>query len=254
MFFSRSKKSVVNREKISEWELSYWGSSRSEPLIQLNMEHVQFSRSDASHTCMSHDSEGCWDTVLHLITWASSTASSIWARSLRPFITLNCSHRQPLCCNNPPMLGLSYSSLPQLNATLVIWALGEIWRIVLERASRLKSLGLFYIKAGSVRTQQGRANAVINHSVHRPSADATLSAFTCDLTTVFHTSTPWWIRSGLHFWRTKGHQDDLVVTLSVHLCLFYVLLYWSGFISRRRDLLSYMQTYICALLFPKRFF
>lgn len=92
------------------------------------------------------------------------TASSIWAGSLWPFITLNCSHRQPLCCNNPPMLGLSYSSLPQLNAALVIWALGEISRIVLQRAGRLKSLGLFYIKPGSVRTQQGRAlAAAINH-------------------------------------------------------------------------------------------
>lgn len=105
-----------------------------------------------------------WRMLGHLITWASSTASSIWAGSLWPFITPNCSHRQPLCCNNPPMLGLSYSSLPQLNAALVIWALGEISRIVLQRASRLKSLGLFYIKPSSVRTQQGRAlAAAINH-------------------------------------------------------------------------------------------
>lgn len=170
----------------------------------------------------SQSSEGCWDSVLHLITWASCTASSIWARSLWPFITLNCSHRQPLCCNNPPMLGLSYSSLPQLNATLVIWALGEIWRIVLERASRLKSLGLFYIKAASVRTQQGRANAAINHPRRAlgPQAFCWLHTFCFNMWPhysishiLLHKSTPWWIRSGLHFWRTKGHQDDLVVAL-----------------------------------------
>lgn len=109
----------------------------------------------------SSRSEGCWDISSpelppqhHLYE-----PCSLW-----PFITPNCSHRQPLCCNNPPMLGLSYSSLPQLNAALVIWALGEISRIVLQRASRLKSLGLFYIKPGSVRTQQGRTLAdAINH-------------------------------------------------------------------------------------------
>lgn len=144
------RSSVLHRAVWAEYEHKQASTRRCIKRI-----HIPWQRASSS-------SEGCWDTVLHLITWASST--SIWARSLWPFITPNCSHRQPLCCNNPPMLGLSYSSLPQLNAALVIWALGEISRIVLQRASRLKSLGLFYIKPGSVRTQQGRAlAAAINH-------------------------------------------------------------------------------------------
>ncbi len=109
----------------------------------------------------SSRSEGCWDISSPELP---SQHHLYEPCSLWPFITPNCSHRQPLCCNNPPMLGLSYSSLPQLNAALVIWALGEISRIVLQRASRLKSLGLFYIKPDSVRTQQGRTLAdAINH-------------------------------------------------------------------------------------------
>lgn len=115
-----------------------------------------------------HHTHACPMTVKDAGTPFSTSSPELPAQphlyELGPFITLNCSHRLPLCCNNPPMLGLSYSSLPQLNATLVIRALGEICRIVLERASRLKSLGLFYIKAGSVRTQQGRASGVINHT------------------------------------------------------------------------------------------